>query len=91
MNSDLFKFKISLGATCFPRVFLVRHGYMENKPYPVRMPFDGSVHSYEAVCEFLRTDFSFVRSKESVYRNKAKSGNMVFRHSDFYLLLGESV
>jgi hypothetical protein len=50
-----YKHIISLGRLCAPRM-IVDHFKIREK-YPIRMPFDGSYHKYDFVCEMIKNNF----------------------------------
>jgi hypothetical protein len=52
-----FEYIISLGQACCPRAFVDR--FKLRKKFPIRMPFDGSGHSFEAICNLIKTDFDY--------------------------------
>ena len=49
---------ISLGKNCYSRTFPERFHIYNYKNYKVRMPFDGCVINYDAMCQLINTDFS---------------------------------
>ena len=52
----MYKYIINLGEDCFMRSLIDR--YNLRTKFPIRMPFDGSIHPYEEVCRLIESDFS---------------------------------
>lgn len=48
-----YKHIISLGKLCLPRMIIDKF----RPKFPIRMPFDGSYHQYDFMCEMLETNF----------------------------------
>jgi len=61
-----YKHLISLGFNCFPRIF-IDHCNLHSK-YPIRMPFDGMICSYDFLYNSLSTNFT--HSLEGIQHNK---------------------
>lgn len=68
----MFKHIISLGRLCLARV-IIDHLRLKFK---IRMPFDGSYHSYDFMCEMLNTNFKGYL--DNVTLQKQPSGNTIW-------------
>ena len=53
--SNKYEHIISLGKLCLPRM-IIDHFKMREK-FPIRMPFDGSYHEYNFMCDMLSSNF----------------------------------
>lgn len=78
-----YQYIISLGDDCFGRTLIDRFNLREK--FPVRMPFDGSSHPYQSVCELINNGFkeygedvyyahnSFISDKYNIRWNHEKT------------------
>lgn len=74
---------ISLGNTCYTRSFPEKFELQEK--FPIRMPFDGSVHSYQAVCHVINNDFSDYCNERTAIQFKDGNGNLRLRHEYLHI------
>jgi hypothetical protein len=63
----MYKYVISLGEDCFMRSLIDRFQIREK--FKIRMPFDGSVHSYEDVCDLISTNFINYKTNITNYKD----------------------
>ena len=77
----MYKYIISLGEDCFMRSLIDRYAIREK--FKVRMPFDGSVHSYEEMCRLIETDF-LDYDTDIVFNNNIFYGKngVIFNHEN---------
>lgn len=76
---DKYKYIINLGEDCFMRSLIDRYNIREK--FKVRMPFDGSYHSYKEMCRLIETDF-LDYDKNIILKDKIFFGNngTIFNH-----------
>lgn len=67
----MYKYLISLGEDCFMRSVIDR--FQIRDKFKIRMPFDGSIHYYEDICDLISNDFENYKTgieKYQYYDNK---------------------
>jgi hypothetical protein len=79
----MFDHIISLGEDCFPRLFIDK--YHLRKKFPTRMPFDGSIHSFNTVCDLIDNDFENY-SNDIEYLKYNSSHGFCFKHKKYNIL-----
>jgi hypothetical protein len=80
------RFIISLGEDCFPRLFVDK--YRLRVKFPVRMPFDGSIHKFHTMCDLIENDFSDYYNPAHIHFLKQnESHGSYFKHDQYDDLL----
>lgn len=79
----MFDHIISLGEDCFPRLFIDKYHLRKN--FPTRMPFDGSIHPFDTMCDLIENDFENY-SNNIEYLNHNPSHGFCFKHKKYNLL-----